>query len=148
MKLRRLTARCLPVLPTERIAHLGTADCCIHPTGRNEMIAITPPNIFSKEVAHKQATPLTAPATPLTTRNRFTPNFRGWRLDENLKPKSPPTRGAHIDVRWQDKNEVGLAGSRRRLMPRTRPAPPSCNRDALHAAAPPPFTTVQKMRIT
>jgi hypothetical protein len=31
-----------PVLPTERIAHLGTADCCIHPPGRNEMIAITP----------------------------------------------------------------------------------------------------------
>src|SRR5262249_45995428 len=22
-----------PVLPTERIAHLGTADCCIHPPG-------------------------------------------------------------------------------------------------------------------
>jgi hypothetical protein len=47
-----------PVLPTERIAHLGTADCCIHPPGRNEMIAITPPKIFSKEVAQKQATPL------------------------------------------------------------------------------------------
>src|SRR5262249_10675970 len=46
-----------PVLPTERIAHLGTADCCIHPPGRNEMIAITPPKIFSKEVARKQATP-------------------------------------------------------------------------------------------
>jgi hypothetical protein len=40
-----------PVLPTERIAHLGTADWCIHPPGRNEMIAITPPKIFSKEVA-------------------------------------------------------------------------------------------------
>src|SRR6516165_8223091 len=40
-----------PVLPTERIAHLGTADCCIHPPERNEMIAITPPKIFSKEVA-------------------------------------------------------------------------------------------------
>src|SRR5262249_36908496 len=36
-----------PVLPTERIAHLGTADCCIHPPG-HEMIAITPPIIFSK----------------------------------------------------------------------------------------------------
>src|SRR5215472_6414542 len=44
------------VLPTERIAHLGTADCCIHPSGRNEMITITPPKIFSKEVAQKQAT--------------------------------------------------------------------------------------------
>ena len=57
------------------------------------MIAITPPKIFSKEVAQNKATPLTAPATSLTTRNRFTPNFRGWRLDENLKPKSPPYRG-------------------------------------------------------
>ena len=46
-----------PVLPAERIAHLGTAACCIHPLGRNEMTAITPPIIFSKEVAQKQATP-------------------------------------------------------------------------------------------
>jgi hypothetical protein len=43
-----------PVLPTERIAHLGTADCYIHPPGRNEMIAITPPKIFSKEVAQNR----------------------------------------------------------------------------------------------
>jgi len=39
-----------PVLPTERIAHIGTADCCIHPPG-NDMIASTPPKILSKEVA-------------------------------------------------------------------------------------------------
>jgi hypothetical protein len=43
-----------PVLPTERIAHLGTADCCIHPPGRNEMIEITPPKIFPKEVAQNR----------------------------------------------------------------------------------------------
>src|SRR5499433_1218977 len=43
-----------PVLPTERIAHLGTAECCIHPPGRNEMSAITPPKIFSKEVAQNR----------------------------------------------------------------------------------------------
>src|SRR5215468_7175650 len=42
-----------PVLPTERIAHLGTADCCIHPPG-HEMIAITPPIIFSEEVAQNR----------------------------------------------------------------------------------------------
>jgi hypothetical protein len=66
-----------PVPQAERIAHLGTADCCIHPPGRNEMIAITPPKIFSKEVAPKQATPLTAPATSLTTRNSFKASFRG-----------------------------------------------------------------------
>src|SRR6516225_2773353 len=42
------------VLPTERIAHLGTADCCIRPPGRNETIAVTPPKIFSKEVAQNR----------------------------------------------------------------------------------------------
>src|SRR5262249_52965727 len=43
-----------PVLPAERIAHLGTADCCIHSPGQNEMIAITPPKIFSQEVAQNR----------------------------------------------------------------------------------------------
>ena len=62
----------------------------------------------------KQATPFPRQDL-LTAKNRFTPNFRGWGLDENLKPKSPPYREAHIDVRWQDKNEVG-----------PRPAPPCC----------------------
>src|SRR5262249_60043903 len=51
-----------PVLPTERIAHIGTADCCIRPPGRNEMIAITPPKIFSKEVAQNR--PPTSPSLP------------------------------------------------------------------------------------
>src|SRR5262245_26078610 len=59
-----------PVLLTERIAHLGTADCCIHPPGRNEMIAITPPILSSKEVAQKQATPFPRQDL-LTARNRF-----------------------------------------------------------------------------
>jgi hypothetical protein len=65
-----------PVLPTERIAHLGTADCYIHPPGRNEIIAITPPKIFSKEVAQKQVTPFPRQDL-LTARNRFAPSFRG-----------------------------------------------------------------------
>jgi hypothetical protein len=56
------------------------------------MIAITPPIISSKEVAQKQATPFPRQDL-LTARNRFTPDFRGWRLDENLKPKIPPYRG-------------------------------------------------------
>ena len=43
-----------PVLPTERIAHLGMADCCIHPPGRNEAIAVTSPKILSKEVAQNR----------------------------------------------------------------------------------------------
>src|SRR5262249_12268021 len=54
-----------PVLPTERIAHLGTADCCIHPPWRNEIIAITRPKICSKEVAQNRP-PHSAPATSLT----------------------------------------------------------------------------------
>jgi hypothetical protein len=54
-----------PVLPDERIAHLGTADCCIHPPGRNEMIAVTPLIIFFKEVAQNRPPP-SAPATSLT----------------------------------------------------------------------------------
>ena len=62
--------------PTERIAHLGTADCCIHPPGRNEMIAITPPIISSKEVAQKQATPFPRQDL-LTARNSFRASFRG-----------------------------------------------------------------------
>src|SRR6516165_10023520 len=65
-----------PVLPTIRIAHLGTADCCIHPPGRNEIIAITPPKIFSKEVAQKQATPFPRQDL-LTARNSFRASFRG-----------------------------------------------------------------------
>jgi hypothetical protein len=59
-----------PVLPTERIAHLGTADCCIHPPLRNEMIAITPPKIFSKEVAQNRP-PHLPRQDLLTARNRF-----------------------------------------------------------------------------
>jgi hypothetical protein len=59
-----------PVLPTERIAHLGTADCCIHPPEPNEMIAITPPIISFKEVAQKQATPFPCQDL-LIARNRF-----------------------------------------------------------------------------
>src|SRR5262249_33725990 len=59
-----------PVLPTERIAHLRTADCYIHPPGRNEMIAITPPKIFSEGGSPKQATPFPRQDL-LTARNRF-----------------------------------------------------------------------------
>src|SRR5215469_2392301 len=81
-----------PVLRTERIAHLGTADCCIHPPGRNKMIAITPPIISSKEVAQKQATPFPRQDL-LTARNRFRPNFRGWRLNEFSIFARPPPRG-------------------------------------------------------
>src|SRR5262249_21812295 len=76
MKSRRFTARCLPVLRTERIAHLGTVDCCIHPPGRYETIAVTPPIIFSEDVAQNRPPHFLA-RTSVSTRNRFTPNFRG-----------------------------------------------------------------------
>ena len=56
------------------------------------MIAITPLKIFSKEVAQKQATPFPRQDL-LTTKNRFTPNFRGWRLDEFSIFARPPPRG-------------------------------------------------------
>ena len=75
-----------PVLLTERIAHLGTA----------EMTAITPPKIFSKEVAQSQATPFPRQDL-LTARNRFRPNFRGWRLDEfSIFARPPPGGLAHV----------------------------------------------------
>src|SRR5262249_2757675 len=77
------------------IAHLGTADCCIHPPGRNETIAITPPIISSKEVAQKQATPFPRQDL-LTARNRFRPNLRGWRLDEFSMFARPPPQGGSL----------------------------------------------------
>src|SRR5262249_11317945 len=59
-----------PVLPTERMSRLGRVDCCIHPPGRNEMTAIPPPKIFSKEVA-KNRPPHLRRQDLLTARNRF-----------------------------------------------------------------------------
>ena len=78
--------------PDRNVPH---ADCCIHPPGRNEMIAITPPKIFSKEVAQKQATPFPRQDL-LTARNRFRPNFRGWPLDEFWIFARPPPRGLSL----------------------------------------------------
>jgi hypothetical protein len=62
------------------------------------MIAITPPIIFSKEVAQNRPPHFLARAS-LGTRNYFTPNFQGWGLDENLKPKSPPSPGGQAHRR-------------------------------------------------
>src|SRR5262249_45604747 len=105
-----------------RIAHLRTAgDCCIHPPGRCETIAVTPPIIFPKEVAQKQATPFPRQDL-LTARNRFTPDFRGWRLEENLKPKSPPYRGGSA----ARQNEVARAARTAASCRAPAPAPPSC----------------------
>src|SRR5262245_40019405 len=69
-----------PVLPTERIAHLGTADCCIHPPGPNEMIAITPPIIFSKEVAQNR--PPYFPAGARSIEDQMSSLGRPWLRSE------------------------------------------------------------------
>src|SRR6516162_2207484 len=53
-----------PGLPTERIAHLGTADCCIRPPGRNETIAVTPPIIFPEGGSAKTGHPISPPGPP------------------------------------------------------------------------------------
>src|SRR5215475_5877292 len=96
-----------PVLSTERIAHLGTADCCIHPPGRNEMIAITPPKIFSKEVAQKQATPF--PRQDLLTARNVSDQISGdgawmnFRFSRALPTGGPPPTPAlmrGIPFRW------------------------------------------------
>src|SRR5215471_8628848 len=101
------------------------------------MIAITPPKIFSEGGSPKQATPLTAPATALTTKNRFTPNFWGWGLDENLKPKSPPYRGVHYRGSAARQNEAGsrLAHPPRRLHPALRSRCAPCSRSFLYDCA-------------
>src|SRR5262247_63353 len=40
----------------------------------------------------KTGHPISPPGPPHRQKS-FRPNFRGWGLDENLKPKSPPPRG-------------------------------------------------------
>src|SRR5215467_4038570 len=101
------------------------------------MIVITPPKIFSPGGGPKQATPLTAPATSLTTKNRFTPNFRGWGLDENLKPKSPPYRGVHYRGSSARQTEAcsRLAHPPRRLHPALRSRCAPCSRPSLYDCA-------------
>ena len=65
-----------PVLPTERIAHLGTADCCIHPPGRYETIAVTPPIIFPEGGSPKTGHPVSPPGPP-HRRKSFQTKFPG-----------------------------------------------------------------------
>jgi hypothetical protein len=84
------------VLPTERIAHLGTVDCCIHPAGRYETIAVTPPIIFSKEVAQNRPPPC-APATSLTPKIVLA-KFPGMRPGSKFEIEKSPLPGALIKV--------------------------------------------------
>ena len=78
------------------------------------MIAITPPKIFSKEVAQNRPPHLPRQQPP-SHQNYFHPNFQGWGPNENLKLKSPPYRGSAARL-----NEVGLAA---RAAPRLRTRP-------------------------
>src|SRR5215831_5537426 len=105
---RRFTANYLPC-SGQRIAHLGTADCCVHPPGRNEMIAITPPIISSKEVAQKQATPF--PRQDLLTA-----------LDEFSIFARPPPRGLSLTPGREAFHPMDAAGRDHLICPgRNRP---------------------------
>src|SRR5262249_60704637 len=96
------------------------------------MIESPAPKIFSKEVAQNKATPFLRQDL-LTARNRFRPNFRGWRLDENLKPKSPPP-GSHKEVRRQDKMRLASRPASPCCAP--APVPPSCIASAMRSMQP------------
>src|SRR5262245_13393278 len=91
---------------------------------------------FPKEVAQNRPPHFPA-STSLSTRNRFTPNFQGWGLDENLKPKSPPYRGVHYRGSAARQNEAGsrLAHPPRCLHPALRSRCAPCSRFSLYDCA-------------
>src|SRR5262244_229256 len=86
----------------------------------------------------KTGHPISPPGPPHRQKS-FRPNFRGWGLDENLKPKSPPPPGSHIEVRRQDKMRLAsrlvpphAAHPPRRLHPALRSRCAPCNRSSLY----------------
>src|SRR5262249_41237004 len=89
------------------------------------MIAITPPKIFSKEVAKKQATPLPRqdPSLPEIVSDQISGDgaWMNFRFSRVLPPGGPPTPTL----------AAGAAASRPRWQP------PSVDHDALPAAAHP-----------
>src|SRR5262245_63656076 len=110
------------------------------------MIAVTPQIIFSKEAAQNRPPHFLA-RTSLSTRNRFTPNFQGWCLDENLKPKSSPygggggapTKTGGAKKRWGGPGgpPPPRPGPRRRPPPRFLAPPRAAARGGGHTFAPP-----------
>jgi len=77
------------------------------------MSAISPPDIFSKEVA-KNRLPYFPVRTFLTAGNRFRPNFRGWRLNEfsifaRPPPGGPPAHAAFELSKDAQRLKHGLA---------------------------------------
>src|SRR6516164_2267252 len=95
MNSRRLTARCLRA--PDRKDSTPRYGRLLHPsswTERDDRDHAA--ENFSKEVAQKQATPFPRQDL-LTARNRFRPNFRGWRLDEfSIFARPPPGGLAHV----------------------------------------------------
>src|SRR5215470_19354875 len=82
------------VLPTERIAHLGSRLLHPSPWAERDDRDHAAENFFQGG-SPKQATPFLRQGL-LTARNRFRPNFRGWRLDEfSIFARPPPRVLAH-----------------------------------------------------
>src|SRR5262252_1693610 len=118
-----------PVLRTDRIAHLSTAECCIHPPGRSEMIAITPPIIFSKEVAQKQATPFPhqQPPSPPEIVLRQISGDGAWM---NFRfSRAPPPGGLSLTPGREAFHPMDAAGPDHLICP-GRAGPPICLRRA------------------
>src|SRR5262249_61878016 len=77
-----------------------------------QTIAVTPPIIFSKEVAQNRPPHFLA-RTSLTTRNSFRADFRGWRLDEfSIFARPPPGGSTHPHPRgWRRRLTPALAAA-------------------------------------
>src|SRR5262249_52198387 len=90
-----------PSLHEVTISHppLGPVPCAPAWPSSKPSVKVVPrrgaDRFFPKEVAQKQATPFPRQDL-LTARNRFRPNFRGWRLDEfSIFARPPPRGGSH-----------------------------------------------------
>src|SRR5215472_5283431 len=105
---------------------------------------VVPPKIFSKEVAQNRPPhlPRQQPHSPPKIVLR---QISGDEARMKFGNQKVPLPGVPYGGSAARQNEVGLAGSRRRLMPRARSGASilDCDRDALHAAVL-SFTTVQK----
>src|SRR5262249_29901195 len=130
-----------PVLPTERIAHLGTVDCCIHPPGRYETIAITPPKIFSEEVTQNR--PPFSPARTSSPPEIVSDHISGdgawmnFRFSRALPPgASRSRRDERHSIRWMLPGRTTyLPRPRRRRLRCRRPRKVKLGRRLAHAHA-------------
>src|SRR6516162_7431524 len=123
-------------LRTERIAHLGTVDCCIPSTWAVRDDRGHAAENFFQGGNPKTGHPISPPGPPHRQKS-FRPNFRGGGLDEFSIFARPPPRGARTRPRRRFRGIPIRAGPRR-------------ERDHLFAYAVTlaSLTTVQKRRIT